>query len=80
MSRTEEKVRPEPTIAELWLRPDLTLTEAVRVTGRSRETLQEWIKKDQVEYFQDGKYTRILTDSIRERSRKIAAEQSGGGR
>lgn len=69
--------RPLPAIADLWLRPDVTLQEAARMTGRSYETLTEWKRTDQVRWFVDGKYIRIVTKSLFERSERMAAEQSG---
>lgn len=75
-----EKARAEPTVEQLWLRPDLNMSEAVRATGRSRETLQGWCDRGEVRWFQDGKSVRIVTASIHERSERLAAEQSGGGR
>ncbi len=67
--------KTEPTVEQLWARPDLSLKEASRVTGRAPRTIAKWVKDKEVRSFVDGKYTRVLTQSIRDRGEKLAHDQ-----
>ena len=62
------------TIERLWLRPDLSIVEAMLLTGRSRARIGTLIEQKRWLAYHEGKRLRIITQSIRDDMSRKAEE------
>ena len=62
--RTGKGKRPELSLAELREKLNLTIPEAMRLTGYGRQRIETLLEQDEWEWYPEGSQTRIITASI----------------